>query len=67
MQDIPDDPRVRDAMINGVPEGTVIRCPCCGEEAESFFKDKKTGEILGCDECIETVDAFDEYERRGYF
>ena len=66
MQNLPDAPWIRDAEINGVPDSPEIRCPYCGKEAESFFKDKKTGEIIGCNECIEMVDAYDEYERRRY-
>lgn len=33
-------------------------CPRCGEECETLYKDKHTGEVLGCDCCIEAVDLY---------
>lgn len=35
-----------------------IFCPICGEECESFYK--LDGQIVGCDMCIEKVDAYEE-------
>lgn len=35
-----------------------IFCPICGEECASFYK--LDGRIVGCDMCIEKVDAYEE-------
>ena len=35
-----------------------VFCPICGEECESFYK--LDGHIVGCDMCIEKVDAYEE-------
>lgn len=37
-------------------------CPVCGKETDTFYKDK-TGDIVGCGECIRAVDAWEE---KGY-
>ena len=34
-------------------------CPNCGRECCWLYKDSNTGEILGCDECIDEKDAWD--------
>lgn len=34
------------------------RCPVCGEETDTFFRNKYF-DIIGCDECLKTVDAWD--------
>lgn len=34
-------------------------CPVCGAEADTYYRDINSGEIVGCDECIESVDAWD--------
>lgn len=34
-------------------------CPVCGKETDTFYKDKD-GDIVGCDECIQSVDAWEE-------
>ena len=36
------------------------KCPVCGEEPESHLY-SSDGAIIGCDQCIDTVDV-DEYE-----
>lgn len=38
------------------PEGEMPVCPVCGQECETYYKNLN-GEVLGCDECIEAVDA----------
>lgn len=35
------------------------RCPVCGAETDTFYKNEDGG-IVGCDECIRAVDAWDE-------
>lgn len=32
-------------------------CPACGEEAETLYENYD-GEIIGCDNCIATVNAY---------
>lgn len=41
------------------PEPPLPRCPICGAETDTFCKDKN-GDIVGCDECVSTVDAWEE-------
>lgn len=41
------------------PEAEPI-CPCCGEECETLYLDR-AGFIVGCENCMETLDA---WERR---
>lgn len=40
------------------PEYTCPRCPVCGEEADSFYKDK-WGKIVGCPECVQEVTSWE--------
>ena len=62
MQDIPDAPWIREAERFGMPESEALICPCCGKEAENFFLDSND-DIIGCDECIRMVDAFEWHEK----
>ena len=39
------------------PEYTVPICPVCGNETDTLYKDIY-GTIVGCDECIKTIDAW---------
>ena len=39
-------------------------CPVCGEECETIYTDKKTGDVLGCDCCIDSEDAYDWSDRQ---
>lgn len=38
----------------GVPADDNVECPMCGSEAETFYR--KNGVIIGCEDCIESVD-----------
>ena len=41
------------------------RCPICNKECETVYWSKQ-GEVVGCDECLETMDAWtymEEFER----
>ena len=58
MQQIPDAPWIRDAEMNGLPADDPVECPVCGRECEEFFLDEGD-DIIGCDKCIRSVDAFD--------
>lgn len=49
-----EHPDVRKLRRFGVPEQDNPECPWCGAEAETFYK--KNGVIIGCEDCIESVD-----------
>lgn len=34
-------------------------CPCCGKEAEEFFASKFNGEIVGCENCVSMIEAWE--------
>lgn len=40
-----------------------IRCPLCDAECETLYKGG--GEVIGCEHCIERVDAYDEIMKWG--
>ena len=59
--DIPDDPVIQNMERTGYPDGKeprYPRCPCCGEECETMYKDR-FGASVGCDDCVETKDAWE--------
>ena len=39
------------------------RCPECGEECETLYR-AADGAIVGCERCIDTIDAYDYFEER---
>lgn len=39
------------------PEVKVYLCPVCGEECETIYR--KDSDILGCDNCVEAMDAWE--------
>ncbi len=60
MKNIPDHPDIARALRTGYPYETddiQPTCPICGHEAEYFYKDKFDN-IVGCELCIEEVEAF---------
>ena len=34
------------------------RCPCCGEECETLYRDRM-GAVFGYDKCVETLDSWE--------
>ncbi len=69
MISIPDAPWIRDAENNGVgssdPEP---KCPICYQECERLYRYNGGRDILGCENCIDTVDSYDwlfEFEEEG--
>lgn len=40
------------------PAYTCPRCPVCGEEADSYYKDK-WGNVVGCPECVQEVTSWE--------
>lgn len=62
LHSIGDHHVIRNMEQTGYPDGKepeAYRCPVCGKECESIFKHKDTGEIVGCDNCIEVVDPWE--------
>lgn len=62
MFDIPDHPVIRNAERTGWFDGKepeYPHCPACGSTAMRIYKNATTGEIIGCDVCVDDVDAFD--------
>lgn len=45
------------------PVYTVPECPVCGGETDRLLRDR-WGDIVGCSECIEEVDAWEWTESR---
>lgn len=43
------------------PEPKMPRCPVCGAETDTFKRDYY-GDIVGCDECVKDIDAWDYVE-----
>ena len=37
------------------------RCPCCGEECETLYRDR-AWRIVGCENCMETLDAWEHWD-----
>ena len=56
---IPDAPWIRDAIQNGMPSREPPICPVCNEETDLFYIVKGTNEIIGCENCIVSIDAWD--------
>lgn len=59
--DIPDHPVIQNMERTGYPDGkepTYPRCPICGEDCETMYKDRY-GAYIGCDVCVETKDAWE--------
>lgn len=66
MEQIPDAPWIRDAELNGVgPAEDPVKCPVCYEECERIYFYKGSRDALGCDRCIDWMDAYDWEEEGG--
>ena len=60
---IPDDPIIRAIENTGYPPGFKDEqpiCPVCGSECSTVYK--YLHEIVGCDECLTSFDAWEEDE-----
>lgn len=60
-------PEISSAENTGYPtrlqsSSTEPRCPACFEICEKLYKDRSSGEIYGCENCIEEVDPWEEQE-----
>lgn len=61
LNEIPDHPVIRNLEATGYPDGKepeYPHCPLCGEECETIYKDRY-GAYVGCDVCIDTINAWD--------
>lgn len=52
--DIGHEPNLEQEDAEPVP-----RCPICGAETDTFYKGYYE-DIVGCSECVESVDAWEE-------
>ncbi|MGM9598646.1 MAG: hypothetical protein ACI3VY_01865 [Faecousia sp.] len=62
MEIVPDHPVIRNMMSSGYPDGKELSdpiCPVCGEECSTVFKDIERN-IVGCENCIIELNAYDE-------
>ena len=60
MEIIRDHPIVENMERTGYPDGkepAYPHCPVCGRECETVYKNKDF-DILGCDTCLRSVDAW---------
>lgn len=67
MYNIPDHPVIRNMERTGYPDGREPRlpkCPVCEAETDTFYRNKDL-DIVGCDECVCTVDAWDYTDEKG--
>ena len=55
MEQIPDAPWIRDAELNGYPSPEPVKCPICGDDADTFFL--QDGFVIGCNRCVTETDA----------
>lgn len=51
-------PDITHTERNGRPEQPARHCPCCGQECNDYFK--QSGDIIGCDMCVDIVDAYED-------
>lgn len=58
---VADHPVIREAERYGDTEDRFPVCPVCGKETDTFYKNEY-GEIVGCDNCVNRVDAWGEIE-----
>jgi hypothetical protein len=47
---------MREYWLDPVEHSNPI-CPVCGEECETIYK--ANGDVIGCDQCVISVDAYD--------
>ena len=63
LPDVPDAPWIRDAENNGMPAYKPYFCPVCGaEDPDWFYLYRGDTTILGCSNCIDSVEPFDPEE-----
>lgn len=61
--DIPDHPVIQNMERTGYPDGKepeYPHCPVCGAETDTVYSDGVN--VVGCPECLMTMDAWEEEE-----
>lgn len=58
MNRMPDAPWIRQAERFGIPGPEPVKCPCCGEECETIYKDQY-GNPFACDMCVIEQEAWE--------
>ena len=67
--DIGDHPAIANALATGYPDGMEpeeYQCPVCGKECECVYTHKESGEVAGCDRCLDEVEPWEVSECRKY-
>ena len=61
-ENIGDHPAIQNALATGFSDGVRYwpHCPVCGEECDTLYIDRY-GEVFGCEECVETRDAWETH------
>lgn len=57
-----EHPAITNALRTGYPDGKEPEppiCLLCGKECEKLYKSRETGEIVGCDLCIEELEPWE--------
>lgn len=61
MEYCPDNLTIKNCERNGYPdskEPEMPKCPICHEDCNSFFKNSKEQEIVGCENCMKIIDSY---------
>ena len=59
---IPDHPVIRNMEATGYPDGKEPEMPCCpvcDRECEKIYKHTESREIVGCDNCIASLEPWE--------
>ena len=59
---IADAPWIRDAEINGVENAPDLKCPVCYSICETLYTNGGRSGVVGCENCISTIDPWDYWE-----
>ncbi len=62
MDNMLEHPDITRTLATGYPgiDPEPPLCLICGGPCEKMFREKATGDILGCDLCIEEIEPFDD-------
>lgn len=63
MRDHPDIERLMQTGESG--EGKYPKCKVCGQECSTIIRDR-AGFLVGCDQCIREVDAWEDKDAMDY-
>ena len=58
----PDHPVIQNLIRTGEPDGRVHReptCPVCGSLCDTLYLQGVAREVVGCEQCIRSVDAWE--------